>query len=151
MKYSPPAIGLNFAPKEWGFNGCPVQGETFDGRNFTLTDHLYYTAKDGRQFRTGVRATTDGLSGPRAGWVILPPFGIYWPGAVFHDSGYRDTIEIFNGTEWIKVSLTKDETDNLFLECLEWLKIQNGEVKIIFDAVRDCGQESFDEDRKKLS
>lgn len=83
---------------------------------------------------------TDGGSIPGICWSIpgFAPFGLVWPGYVYHDAGYKGLL----GLDW-----TRLECDNLLLEIMLWLGEDYIHAYTIYNALRVGGQAAFDKDR----
>lgn len=124
---------------------CP----TGDGRNFVLQDYLYFIDKNGNQYRGIKGGITDGASTPREIWITYPPFGLYWIAAVFHDLMYRAEVEMLVNVTWIRVQLPKDICDSLLLEAMTSLGVDEITKSIIYNAVKDFGNNSFSDDLAK--
>lgn len=138
----------------WGIKNLPIQTESNDGLNFDLIRPLIYESKDGTIYRMDIAAQTDGASTPRVIYSLgFTPFGSYWPAALFHDGGYRDKLQTLASGDWLngayqKITLTKDQCDNLLLEIMLWLEVDSVKTQAIFDAVHLFGQVAFDSDRR---
>lgn len=130
-----------------GFTNLPFQVSTSDGRNFILLVDAFYTAKDGSQYCMPVGATSDGASTPPEVWQMIPPFGLYWPAAFLHDCAYRNTLQKWIGSSWVKCALMKAECDNLLHEAMESLGVSLIERDTIYEAVVLAGASSFESDR----
>lgn len=134
-----------------GFQNLPLEVSTRDGRNFVLLKESVYVAKDGTQYCLPFGAESDGASTPQAIWNLIPPFGPYWPAAVLHDCAYRNTLQIWNGSDWVKASLSKNECDDLLLEAMASLGVGMVERETIYEGVVIGGTSSFEKDRAQSS
>ena len=139
---------------EFDSNGCPIlQVKGSDGRHFELTQSLDYVARDGRRFRAPIGGKSDGCSTPPEIWSALgltwlPPFGRYWPAAYFHDGAYQNWLLVVNAEEICSAAnLTKDQSDDLFLEIMEVLNVKLLERSAIYEGVHEAGWRAFREDR----
>lgn len=122
--------------------GCP----SGDGRNFVLLEYLYYTAKDGTQYRGIPDSETDGASTPQEIWIKYPPFGKWWLPAVLHDCGYRCCLEVLKEDKWTRIQLQRDVIDSLFLEAMEEQGVSYIDREVIYQAVKNFGATAFGED-----
>jgi hypothetical protein len=127
----------------------PLANTCLDGTNMTLILALPFRALGSRLLQCAIGSTTDGLSGPKFAKLNIQSTNSFYP-AVAHDAGYRDTLEesTDNGLTWAQVTLTKQQCDSMLLE----LCVDNGvppdEARMIYVAVDEFGQSSFDADRK---
>ena len=121
------------------FEGDTAKFESGDGRNVTLTSPLVFVSLE-RGATTTVPSgfQSDGASTPQAVWDIVPPFGVYWRGAVLHDWFYRETY------------LPREFCDGVFLEAMVSLGVSPLERDTIYEAVRLFGGEAFKRDRDAL-
>lgn len=97
-----------------------------------------YTTDDGRVFTAKAGTLTDLASIPKAGWNVLPPFGLYTPAAVIHDDLYRRQIVI------------KEEADHLFAEMMDCAGVPHDVRMILYDGVKFDGQAAWDRHAKEL-
>lgn len=79
---------------------------------------------------------TDFASVPKIFWSVIPPDGQYAQACVLHDYLYQTHL------------LTREETDKLFLEAMETLKVASWKRNVMFWAVRLFGQQAYDNGRK---
>jgi hypothetical protein len=115
-----------------------------DGRNFVLSDYLYYTTSCGTEYRGIVGATTDGASTPREIWNVYPPFGKYWLAAILHDFAYRGMLEEkMDSGLWVRVQLPFNECNDLLMDAMKQLGIDILTRNIIYNAVKVAGQDAF--------
>ena len=118
---------------------------TSDGRRVVIIEGYTVTRKDGTvvEFPTGM--TSDGASTPRALWLDLPPFGIYWMAAVSHDGMYRG-VGTVNGQP-----VTKEFADDTFNEIMEFLGVPEIDRIRLYEGVHLFGGSSFEEDREAVA
>jgi hypothetical protein len=102
--------------------------------------------RSGRLFRGADSSTTDGLSAPKFVKLNIQSTNSFLP-AVWHDCGYRDTLEEFINEVWVHVTLSKQECDSGLLELCQDNFVPEDEAKLIYIAVNEFGQSSFDSDR----
>lgn len=134
-----------------GFLNLPFEVSTFDGHNFALLKRPVWQMADGRILGGIIGGTSDGASTPRAGWNVLPPFGLYWLAAYAHDLGYRcETEELVSGTwqdgTWRRIELTKAYCDAMLLELMTGLGVDEATKLTIYNAVKDFGNTAFSDD-----
>ena len=132
------------------FQNLPFRVSTLDGRNFVLLADVYYTSAEGTRYCLPAGATSDGASTPPELWPLIPPFGLYWPAAYLHDTAYRDTLLVWNGTAWVKAALPKDRCDSLLRQAMGALGVGELEREAIFEGVVLAGASSFNEDRGNI-
>ena len=115
----------------------------------TLTAPLAFRLRCGRLFRCAIGSTTDGLSAPKFAKLDIQNTNSFYP-AVAHDASYRDTLEesVNNGSSWAHVTLSKQECDEMLYELCQDNGVPEDEAKLIYVAVSQFGQSSFDNDRK---
>ena len=130
----------------------PIFVTVIDGTNMTLVAPLEVKTRSGRLLRARAGSTTDGLSAPKFIKLALQSTNSFAP-AVIHDAAYRDTLEesTDGGVTWTAVTLDKPASDTLLLELCEANGVPPDEAKLIYTAVSDFGQTSFDADRKNLT
>lgn len=124
-----------------------AEGADSDVRVLTLLEHLYFTGRDGTEYRARSGTTTDGISDPRLVTNILQPHGRHaWVGYL-HDAAYHHTLEEKNAEgEWVAANVDKNKADSLLREalqaqgCSEFLRIQ------IYEAVHFRGGRAWEED-----
>lgn len=131
-----------------GFQSDEFTLSTKDGRNFMFMEDADYVSKTGVHYRIPIGATTDGASTPRGTWNVLPPFGAYWRPAALHDAAYRNTLLVFDGTDFRVANLAKVECDLLLREAMQLCGVNDLEENAIYEGVALGGQSSFDQDRK---
>ncbi|MDE2100811.1 MAG: DUF1353 domain-containing protein [Patescibacteria group bacterium] len=135
-----------------GFQQKTLDVRTGNGLDDVLLEPLIYRSSDGRLFRAPVGSTTDGLSIPKV-FQNIPGFspagGIDWFCGVLHDSAYRDFLEIWNGTDWMKASLDRSACDWLILDAMEAQGVGIIRRHTIYAALRIGGGTAFMEDRKQ--
>jgi hypothetical protein len=126
----------------------PLQNSCLDGTNMTLLTALPFRLRSSRLLRCAVGSTTDGLSAPKFAKLDIQSTNSFYP-AVAHDAGYRDTLEESsdNGATWVHVTLSKQECDSMLYELCQDNSVPEDEAKLIFIAVSEFGQPSFDKDR----
>lgn len=126
----------------------PIDVSVLNGTDMQLLEPLAFRLRSGRLLRCAVGSTTDGLSSPKFVKLNLQDTNSFFP-AVAHDSGYRDTLEEShdNGATWQHITLTKQECDSMIYELCQDNGVPEDESKLIFIAVSEFGQESFDKDR----
>jgi hypothetical protein len=122
-----------------GFQSTDFKVSTSDGRNFVLLEPVVFVTQLGAHITIPAGATSDGASTPPALWPEIPPFGIYWKAAFFHDYLYRAT------------QASKSECDALLLEAMQSLGVDSILAKTIYEGVALGGQSSFDADRAAQS
>ena len=132
----------------YGFKPPIAHVKTSDGLNVYLEQPLDYVAKNGTTVRAPVGTYTNGASTPSAVWTTFPPFGRYWLATVLHDAAYDNDLLIWNGTDFVKADLPKDQCDALLLEAMESLGVDLFTRNTIFEAVAHFGQPAFDAGRK---
>ena len=126
----------------------PLNVLCLDGTNMTFVGaQLEFRLRDGRHLRGADLSTTDGLSAPKFVKLNLQSTNSFFP-AVAHDCGYRDTLEECIEGGWTHVTLTKQECDNMLYELCQDNFVPEDEAKLIYTAVAEFGQSSFDNDRK---
>ncbi len=131
------------------FINTTLDVRTGNGLDDTLLECLEYVDNQGVHYRAPVGATTDGLSVPRCVQNIIPATGGDWFSGVLHDAAYRNQLEVqVNEYLWQRARLTKDACDGLLLEALLSQDCGEAMSHIIYGAVKECGQSSFEEDRK---
>ena len=119
-----------------------------DGRNVSFLEAPgFVRARDMARFRLPIGSTTDGASTPAILWPGIPPFGAHWLPAAFHDGGYRNYLELWNGTIWVKANLSRLECDELLYEAMGCTGVDEKIKFLIFEGVRLGGQAAFDQDR----
>ena len=119
-----------------------------DGRNVSFLEAPgFVRARAMVRFRLPIGSTTDGASTPAILWPGIPPFGPHWLPAAFHDGGYRDYLELWNGTLWVKASLPRVECDELLYEAMGCTRVDEKIKFLIFEGVRLGGEASFRQDR----
>ena len=130
----------------------PIFVTVIDGTNMTLVAPLEVKTRAGRLLRARAGSTTDGLSAPKYVKLDLQSSASFEP-AVIHDAGYRDTLEesLDGGNTWAHVTLDKATCDELLRELCEDNGVPADEAKLIYVAVAEFGQTSFDADRKNLT
>jgi Protein of unknown function (DUF1353) len=131
-----------------GFEG-PFVGSSLDGHNWVATAYFYWWWQ-GRRYRCIIGATTDGASTPQVGWNLIPPFGWYWLAALAHDFAYRAQCEVQNpdGT-WTRIQMAFDDANQMLLDLMASLQtgpLQEGEKRLIYEAVHRAGQTAFSDD-----
>jgi len=96
---------------------------------------------------------SDGLSSPQflRAAPDLDSRDWAYPAAVCHDGGYHDALELqlLDGS-WQKITLTKDECDQMFKDLLDTLALtekQKLEASAFYEAVHLLGQAAFNEGR----
>ena len=85
----------------------------------------------------------------RSIWVHYPPFGPWWLAGVIHDAAYRGSLEVLRDGSWSKALLSKDDSDNLFLEALESLGVSLTDRTLLYQGVHIGGWKAFDKNRGK--
>jgi hypothetical protein len=127
----------------------PLANDCLDGTDMQLTEPLPFRLRNGRLLRCAVNSTTDGLSSPKFVKLDLQNTNSFYP-AVAHDAGYRDTLEesLDNGATWAHVTLSKSDCDLMLYELCQDNFVPEDEAKLIFVAVSEFGQSSFEADRK---
>lgn len=124
-----------------------VSVRSMDGRNFILQEDVIFNSKDGNTYKLPIGARSDGASTPPVIWINFPPFGSYWLAAFLHDCAYRNTLEVLNGTSYVRASLPKNICDNLILEAMTCLGTHAFTRQTIYDALVVAGGSSFEADR----
>lgn len=115
---------------------------TRDGRECTLLAPVAFTrplAVGGQTITIPAGATTDGASIPPAAWTILPPFGAYWRAAVLHDAMYRRAT--------VPPIDHRATADLVFFEAMLACGVRVNTARLIYAAVRECGQRAWDASR----
>ena len=108
----------------------------------------------GRRFRHRPGGYTDGMSSPQFlhVWKSSAPRGWAFPSAVAHDGGYHNALEMFTTSgDWVKITLTKDECDQMFKDLMETLADTTQkqiQLPAYYEAVHLCGQDAFNQGRK---
>ena len=98
---------------------------------------------------------TDGMSSPQFTHLfsLAEPYGWALPAAVPHDGGYHDDLEKLTPDGWQKITLTKEECDQMFYDLLILLAAGNFEkqelAKVFYEAVHLGGQTAFNQGRCK--
>lgn len=109
----------------------------------------------GYQLRHKPGGYTDGMSSPQFTHVFsaADPYGWALPAAVPHDGGYHDDLEKWTVDGWKKITLTKNECDEMFYDLLVLLAAGDVgkliEAKAFYEAVHLGGQAAFDAGRAK--
>jgi len=107
----------------------------------------------GHTFRHRPGGYTDGMSSPAITHAFpdISPRCWAFPGAIAHDGGYHDDLEVAtNDGEWRRFSLTKEESDQMLHDLLLTLADTPQKVilaGLIYQAVHLGGQPSFDAGR----
>lgn len=122
-----------------GFSTLSIKVETSDGRNVIVLEPFDFVDSKGNKYTVPAGTTSDGASTPRLLWRELPPFGVYWLAAVFHDWLFRDT------------KFPEHQCNALLLEAMVSLNVPLLERQAIFEGVSLGGWASFAEDRKGQS
>ena len=121
-----------------GFQLLDARGllvRTVDGENVILCEPLVYVSRTGETIVVHPGTTSDGPSIPRLFANLICPFGPKWLPAVLHDYLYRFT------------QIAKEDCDLVFKEALEVNGVCFIEQEILYRAVHDFGQSSFNADR----
>jgi Protein of unknown function (DUF1353) len=119
------------------FSTPEVLVRTGDGHNFILWESFSFFRPSGEEVKFNRLGWTDGASTPAFIWSKFPPFGPYWKDAFGHDLLYRYSQR------------PKDECDLIFKEMMEADGVDKATIFILYNAVKDFGQSSFDQDRKQ--
>lgn len=119
-----------------GFSTLSIKVETSDGRNVIVLEDFSFTDSKGNVYVVPAGSKSDGASTPRFLWRELPPFGVYWLAAVFHDWLFRYS------------KLPEHQCNALLLEAMVSLNVPLLERQAIFEGVSLGGWVSFAEDRK---
>ena len=131
-------------------NGPWLDVRSRDGRNFVLIAPKEIRCDDGTLYRMPAGADSDGASTPGILWgppEYLTPFGDYWPAAYAHDCAYRDTLQKWAGGEWIKASLTKEQSDDLLKALMFACGTAESTIVKIYEGVALGGGPAFAHDR----
>jgi hypothetical protein len=124
---------------------------TSDFRIFDNLEPVYYLSNDGTLYQIPKNATSDLASIPRELWSLLPPAGTtgaeYALAAFGHDSAYRNTLLLWNGSAWVLATLEKPDCDLLLREMMIACQVPEDVVDTIYEAVRLGGAGSFKDDR----
>ena len=121
---------------------------TSDGRNVILQEPLEFVrGSDMVIFRAPAGSASDGISTPSEIWLHFPPFGTWWRAGIIHDAAYRDTLEVFQDGQWVKAHLSKDDSDQLFLEAMASLGVGEMDRNTIYQGVHLAGARAFHDDR----
>jgi hypothetical protein len=133
--------------------------ETQDFRHHVLVEakQIKVAYDDGSEalFQIPVGAPSDLASTPpiiwtKLGFEWLPPFGDYAPDCYAHDSAYNGSLEVWNGTDWVKAMLSKEDSDDLLFALMTGAGVNPLKAREIYDGVHIGGQKAFDEDRRNL-
>ena len=135
-----------------GFLNEALDVRTGNGADDSLLEPLFFNRRNGDFLRAPIGSTTDGLSTPKI-IRILPGYdatGDDWWSGVFHDSGYRNFMQVFNGV-WVGFHPTRKKCDHLILEAMATQGVGWWRRHIIFVALRLFGGFAFRSDRRKFS
>lgn len=136
------------------FVGGPLlQFESRDLRNVEVLQdkELMVRNDDGTYTRYRIRkgSRSDEATIPQVAWSLgFTPFGDYALAAVTHDCAYQDTLEVWNGTEWVLAHLTKAQSDELINALMFALGVPKWQRVIIYEALVAFGWPAFNEDRR---
>lgn len=111
-----------------------------DGENFILLEDFSfeYGVEGSGAIITAPRLfITDFASVPRAFWNILPPWGKYGFAAVIHDWLYYEQ------------PVSKEDADLILLDGMEVMGVGIVDRNVIYEAVKNAGQSSWDENKRK--
>ncbi len=139
--FSPPRA----RPVEVGFLEDTVDTRSSDGRNDTLLSNLHFLDIDGTVYRAPKGADTDGGSTPRIVWLVpgFEPTGKHWKCWILHDSGYRNTLQIFKNGTWVKANLTQKECDQLLDRAIKSTGTNKASRLAVYGTLRVAGWKSY--------
>lgn len=125
---------------------------TTDFRNVWLDAPKEFVVRfpDGtvKKFRVPLDADSDLTSEPQLLWSLgMAPFGPEAPASVVHDSGYRGTLEVERGGQWVKANLCKDDCDDIYNALMFSLGVEDSRRLAIYEGVHLGGLKSFQQDR----
>lgn len=119
-----------------------------DFRNFRFLKAKEFVDIDGTRYQIPANAPTDLASTPREIWDVLPPFGEYALESALHDCAYQNTLLKWDGAQWVKANLTKDQCDELYRTALGLnAAISRADAKTLYEGVHLCGWRAYKEDR----
>jgi len=135
----------------FGFSQPWFTLRTYDGRNIVLAEPMNYTALDGTIYRAESGSPSDGASTPPILWGApfnLPPFGDYFPAAIFHDEAYKRRLLKASptGNGFVPAALTKEQSDDLLKEIMQRCGVSDRVVFDIYQGVHLGGFEAWKED-----
>ena len=111
-----------------------------DGKRWVLREEFSYdigSKGSGNSIVVPFGFVTDFASVPRIFWGIYPKWGKYGNAAVVHDYLY-----------WVQ-RYSRKETDNIFLEGMEVLKVSVFDRKTIYNSVRLFGDLAWKKNQKR--
>jgi hypothetical protein len=117
------------------------------GQLFILVKPVYYLSKDGRLFQMPVGAQSDGISAPRAVQNLRPCGGNDWAAGWLHDCCYRFSLQVWDGTQWVKWDAsqgrTKAASDDFLYECAIVCGDNQAEADTLYWAVTEFGKRDY--------
>lgn len=116
------------------FQLCPMA----DGITWYPTYSFQFIRPNGFVVNVPAGFETDFASVPRVLWNIFPPWGVYGPASVVHDSLY--------GREGAVGAISKEEADKVFLEAMETSGVPFLKRWTLYLAVKEFGQHAWDSD-----
>ena len=135
-----------------GFQQLDFNIRTTDGLNIVFTDPVQFLRDDGTLLQIPVGSTSDGLSDPVLFQNIIPAVGRpTWKPSTIHDSGYRDFLQIWDGTDFVPAHWDQKQCDDLILEAMKSEGVDAIERDTIYAALRAFGHKAFADDRAAVA
>ena len=124
---------------------------TSDFRHFVLIGPIFYLSNNETLYQLPKNGKSDLASIPRPLWSLLPSAGEdgaeYGLATFGHDLCYRNTLLVWDGSQWVVAALEKTDCDLLLREMMIACQVPEDIADEIYEGVKLGGTSSFNADR----